>query len=272
MMDWYYAQDNQQKGPVSEVDFTGLVNSRIVTEQTLVWHEGMTNWQAYGEVRVADAAAAAAPAPPVAPPVVAPVLAEGQVFCAECGRAFPVDQTIRLGTVSVCAGCKPVYVQKVMEGVTPGLSASVGGVVYGGFWIRVAAKMIDGLLLGLVLVAPMLGLLIFRTVNSPHPPAGPNWDMIGVQVLFQLVVTLGAVAYNTFMIGKYGATLGKMAMGLKVIVADGTPPTFLRAFGRAWAEQLSGLVCYIGYIIAGFDEEKRALHDHICNTRVIRKP
>ena len=47
--------------------------------------------------------------------------------------------------------------------------------------------------------------------------------------------------------------------------------TILRAFGRAWAEQLSGLVCYIGYIIAAFDAEKRAMHDHMCNSRVIYK-
>ena len=54
-------------------------------------------------------------------------------------------------------------------------------------------------------------------------------------------------------------------------MADGSKISYQRAFGRAWADILSGMICYIGYIIAGFDKEKRALHDHICQTRVIYK-
>ena len=62
-----------------------------------------------------------------------------------------------------------------------------------------------------------------------------------------------------------------MACGLRVIVSDGSKVSYWRAFGRYWAKILSGLILAIGYIMAGFDSEKRALHDHICNTRVIRK-
>ena len=51
----------------------------------------------------------------------------------------------------------------------------------------------------------------------------------------------------------------------------GIVTAYLRAFGRFWAEMLSGLVCAIGYIIAAFDDEKRSMHDHICDTRVIFK-
>ena len=70
---------------------------------------------------------------------------------------------------------------------------------------------------------------------------------------------------------KYGATLGKMAVGLRVVTLDGNFPSFARAFGRGCSEILSGFCCYIGYILAGFDEQKRALHDHICATRVVYK-
>jgi uncharacterized RDD family membrane protein YckC len=44
----------------------------------------------------------------------------------------------------------------------------------------------------------------------------------------------------------------------------------LRAFGRYFAKMLSWFTLAIGFIIAGFDVEKRALHDYICSTRVIR--
>ena len=99
----------------------------------------------------------------------------------------------------------------------------------------------------------------------------PNFAAIGLQIILQVAGLGFGVAYNTFMHGKYGATLGKMAVGIRVVMADGAPITFMRAFGRAWADILSSMICYIGYIIAGFDAEKRSLHDHICQTRVIYK-
>ena len=72
-------------------------------------------------------------------------------------------------------------------------------------------------------------------------------------------------------VGKHGATPGKMACGLKVVSPDGGPVSYGKACGRFFAEMLSGLTLGIGYIMVAFDDEKRALHDRICNTRVIRK-
>jgi uncharacterized RDD family membrane protein YckC len=86
--------------------------------------------------------------------------------------------------------------------------------------------------------------------------------------LLNFAIRLG---YNTFFIGKYAATPGKMAVGLKTIMADGSSVTYARALGRAAAEIINYFTCLIGYVIAGFDSEKRALHDHICATRVIYK-
>ena len=59
-------------------------------------------------------------------------------------------------------------------------------------------------------------------------------------------------------------------MRLKIVRPDGAPITYLRAFGRYFAEILSTLILFIGFMMAGWDEEKRALHDRICDTRVIR--
>jgi uncharacterized RDD family membrane protein YckC len=87
----------------------------------------------------------------------------------------------------------------------------------------------------------------------------------------QLVVFAINGVYSIFFVGKYGATPGKMVCGLRVVASDGGTLSYGRATGRFFAELLSGLVCYIGYIIAGFDSQKRALHDHICNTRVVYK-
>ena len=77
--------------------------------------------------------------------------------------------------------------------------------------------------------------------------------------------------YTTFFLWKFQATPGKMALGIKVITADGDQLSFLRCVGRYFGEIISGMILYIGYIIAAFDPEKRALHDHMCATRVVKK-
>jgi uncharacterized RDD family membrane protein YckC len=61
-----------------------------------------------------------------------------------------------------------------------------------------------------------------------------------------------------------------MACKLKVVTADNDRVSYPRAFGRYFAEILSGLILLIGYIMAAFDDQKRTLHDRICDTRVIR--
>jgi uncharacterized RDD family membrane protein YckC len=62
-----------------------------------------------------------------------------------------------------------------------------------------------------------------------------------------------------------------MACRLKVVTPEGNPISYGRALGRALASILSGMICAIGYIMAAFDEEKRSLHDRICNTRVVKQ-
>jgi uncharacterized protein DUF4339 len=47
---WFYASDGQQQGPIPEVQFRDLIARGIVTQQTLVWSEGMTGWQKAGDV------------------------------------------------------------------------------------------------------------------------------------------------------------------------------------------------------------------------------
>lgn len=62
-MNWYYAEGTQQLGPVTEAEFQQLVASGKITEATLVWRDGMANWQPYGQVRGGSASV-----PPVTPP------------------------------------------------------------------------------------------------------------------------------------------------------------------------------------------------------------
>lgn len=267
-MNWYYAAGGQQQGPVDEAQLDALIQSGQINQETLVWREGMPNWQ---PLRQARAGSAPAGTPPPAAASAAPSTGIGDVVCAECRGIFTKDNAIQYGTAWVCATCKPVFLQKLREGAgTPG-ALGLGDVRYAGFWIRVAAKFIDGLVIGIVVGIPILALMFGMGLMTQQAGQQPNVAMVGMQFLLQIVWMGAGIAYNTFMHGKYGATLGKMAVGVRVVMADGAPITYMRAFGRAWADILSSLVCNIGYIIAGFDKEKRALHDHICQTRVIYK-
>jgi hypothetical protein len=106
MMSWYYAEDGQQTGPITEEELQKLVDSGRITDQTLVWREGMANWQPYGTVKPA--------APSGLPPLT------GGVVCRECGKSFPAGEVIRYGDFFVCAACKPVFIQRLREGAGPG--------------------------------------------------------------------------------------------------------------------------------------------------------
>jgi len=173
--------------------------------------------------------------------------------CSECGMVYFDDELIQFGDALVCGKCKPLFVQKMREGVT-----LAGEMVYAGFWIRLGAKFIDGIILSVIGFAlGFAGALI-----TSH---------VVVNAILQNTFSFGfSVAYATYFLGKYRATPGKMACGLKVVRPDGEQINYARACGRAFAEFLSSIILCIGYIIAAFDEEKRALHDRICDTRVIK--
>jgi uncharacterized RDD family membrane protein YckC len=151
-------------------------------------------------------------------------------------------------------------------------AVGVASMEYGGFWIRFAAKMLDGLIQDIILV-PFVLLFSPRIslIGRGGPPTPPE---IATLVAAGVAVGLGAfvvvICYNTFFLGKFGATPGKMVCGLKVITAEGAPISYARALGRVAAEFLSRMFCDVGYIIAAFDSQKRSLHDHIANTRVIK--
>ncbi|HWH68961.1 MAG TPA: DUF4339 domain-containing protein [Candidatus Sulfotelmatobacter sp.] len=104
-MNWYYALDNEQKGPVDRSQLEQLLQQGIISGDTLVWQEGMADWLPYSAV-----AAPAVAAPPVS-------VSPSGLACSECGQSFAPEQVVRLGTGYVCAGCKPIALQKLREGV-----------------------------------------------------------------------------------------------------------------------------------------------------------
>lgn len=272
-MNWFYVDAGQQAGPVPDEQLDELVRNGKVRGDTLVWRDGMPNWQAYSQARPEGVQP---PAPVLTPPVpgvtpIPPGIAPtgNEVVCAECLQTFPRSATIQYGNVWVCQNCRPRFVQRLQSGA-PLAPGAVAGMFYAGFWIRFLAKLIDGLIVGVIFGIPIF-IVMFPAVLSGNPPQGqPAWASGFFAWPLQLMSWIIMLLYNGIFIGRFGATPGKMALGLKVVSPEGAPISYGRSFGRAAAEILSGLICNIGYIIAAFDSQKRALHDHIATTRVIR--
>ncbi len=78
------------------------------------------------------------------------------VQCSLCKREFEEDAVIKAGDYRVCAECKPLFFQRLREGLN-----LTGEMTYGGFWIRFVARMVDGILLLAVSV-----LLIFQAASG----------------------------------------------------------------------------------------------------------
>ena len=304
-MTWYYAENNQQRGPFTDAEFEGFVRTGKVTLNTLVWNETMTDWQLYSSLKpglVSSAAPAAAPDPTVpignpAASAASSVASSGSqtsptpqtnasspsleslrmhpsaqssesvrqeappetVLCSHCNRLFRKDEVIRYGTVWVCGECKPAFLQRLKEGVPATSTLPIAT-----FWQRFGAKLIDFIILCSVGMFFLFGIGAFSAFGRVSN------EVLLVQVAFQSVFLLLNAAYSIFFIGRFGQTPGKMLLKIKVVNSDGSPVSYGKATGRYFAEILSGMVCYIGYIMAAFDsKEVRALHDHICSTRVV---
>lgn len=255
-MNWYYVQDSDRIGPVDDAELERLVSAGRIQPETLVWNETLPGWTPLRDARPGAAAAAAASTPSAAP--IEPGSSAAVSTCSQCGQSFSPDQLMHFEGRTICFNCKPLFVARMKEGIAPATA-----VTYAGFWIRFLAVLIDA---AIGFTVGMLIGLVFGTARA----VGGMAPFTASGCISSLLQLLYGVGYETLLVGAYGATLGKMALRLKVIMPDGGKVSYPRALGRYFGKILSGIILLIGYIMAAFDDEKRALHDRICNTRVIR--
>jgi uncharacterized RDD family membrane protein YckC len=153
---------------------------------------------------------------------------------------------------------------------------------YGGFWIRFGARFIDGLIFTvpfLIFAALFIPNLIRagKVAGNSARAANP-FAALGFVTVFVVFFLVGG-CYEVLMLKFRSGTLGKMACGLKVIRPDGRSLSWGVCFGRffMWNVVTSGIpyinsvLMLVTSIMVGVDPEKRALHDRVCDTRVIYK-
>ena len=256
-MNWYYANGQERLGPITEEAFVQLVSQGQIQADTLVWKEGMPNWLKLMEVR-----------PEL---LTTPGTGEDSAICAVSGKAYPKKFMIQYQDKWISAEHRDLFFQRLREGVS-----APGVMNYDGFGIRFGAKLIDSVIV--MVISWIKDLLLMVAILGQSNIFAPKVDpkQIGLLLTYQgisfLLSLLIGVAFNWFFLSRYQATPGKIALGLKVVRADGGKLNAGRIIGRYFSELLSSIILCIGYIMVAFDEpERRALHDRICDTRVVKK-
>lgn len=174
-------------------------------------------------------------------------------FCRNCGAK--VDHSIS----SICPNCgEDVTTSAAMPGgQAPPVYGSqqrteMGGVEYGGFWVRFGAAIIDSIIIAI----PAAVLAI---------PFGRGWST--AYYIFWLLI--GWIYYAYLESSPDQATLGKRALGLVVTDVYGNRIDFTRASIRFVGRLISGAILYIGFIMIAFTDRKQGLHDMIAGTLVV---
>jgi len=252
-MAWYYHLNGENQGPVELPELQKLHGQNVITLDTPVWSEGMETWATYGNSSAYSPAVTTVPA--VSSNSLTPAVATQT--CVECHKPFPEAEMLKYENSWVCPACKPVFFQRIKEGVP-----SKGALIYASIGARFVAYIIDIIFLQVALSLPVILFFGWQGFWGEGVSSSTN-------ILISVVQCIVSILYEIVLTTVYGATLGKMAMKIKVVTAEGGPISYGRSTGRYFAKGLSALIFCVGYLMAIWDPEKRALHDRICGTRVI---
>ena len=129
---------------------------------------------------------------------------------------------------------------------------------YAGFWLRVVAAIIDGVIVEVGVTAIGLGIGMGMAGHGQAAAGG----LIGLVV--------GVLYFCGLESSARQATLGKMAVGIKVTDEAGNRISFGRALGRYFAKLLSAAILMLGFLMVAWTAKKQGLHDLIAGTLVVK--
>lgn len=185
-------------------------------------------------------------------------VAEGVRRCSRCGGTYCPNCLVTIQDRPFCATCKTEQLMDVRSGVDR------TRLVYGGFWARFGAQIIDGIIQAVPSYAIMFAVLISTGMFSGKVEPSP------LMFLAYIPFYLFPILYEGTMLSlKNGQTVGKMALRLRVVRPDGSRITAGQAWGRAAMRLILGCLIIADYIPFFFTEEKTTLHDMVAGTRVV---
>lgn len=259
MIQWYYADAAQtRQGPV---DAAGLVRMRLSGQldwNTLVWREGLDDWRPMrdcaAELAQVDerAAAPAAPAQAMAaaPPARDPHPARPAIASAAASPYAPPSAAV--------------------SDQAPVLG---GEVVYGGILRRFAALAIDNFIVAIAFYLAFLAIMLsigFGSTLALSDAGGIGSGMMAAMALGYLCYPLISALYFVLLESSpQQATLGKLAVGIKVVDTRGGRLGRGHALGRWVSHLLCYVTLYLGYLVAAFTGRRQGLHDMAASTLVV---
>ena len=153
---------------------------------------------------------------------------------------------------------------------------------FAGFWWRFLAIIIDGLILGVVkwiVITPILATLgfgAFKAATSGEMDEVAAIGMVGafagaMAMVWIFTIIAGWLYFSLMESSKFQGTIGKLALGIIVTDMEGNKISFGKATGRYFGKIISGIILYVGFMMAGFTEKKQGLHDILAGTLVWKK-
>jgi uncharacterized RDD family membrane protein YckC len=181
-------------------------------------------------------------------------VSEGVRRCNRCGASFCSDCLVDIGGKPYCATCKTEELLDVRSGIERGTLDLAG------IGRRFGAAFLDGILMWIPIGIMIASLGLARATSIRFAGGWNFWFLIPTAI---------GITYQATMLAARGQTLGKMALKVKVVAADGTELTGGQAWGRELARAVLGFLYVVDYIPAFFTKEKTTLHDLVAKTRVV---
>lgn len=245
---------NTPRGPVPAVFVDDRVERGLWPSRLSIAEVGSSTWRTYSEAH--------APATPAASEPVAEFDAN-TITTRDTARSHKPTLRADAGHSLAAVAAAPADLPQRLP---------PGEAVHAGFWRRVAAMFIDGLLIGVVMAAVQaaIGLGAVGMIGASGDAGAGMMALFGsMLLLFAIAFVAQWLYFALFESGAAQATPGKMALGIKVVDDHGARIGFGRASGRYFGKIVSGMIFYVGFLMAGFGERKQALHDMMANTFVV---
>ena len=206
---------------------------------------------------------------PVSEPELVQMLASGQLERETLVWTQTLENWVAASSVDALINPAPVSLSPMPttspEAIdAPVAAGEVATVTYAGFWKRFAAAIIDGIIMSMagLFVGATFG-IVYGVVLRTAAGAGVFGNVIGILMQWAYFALMESSANQ--------ATVGKMALGIRVTDLAGNRLTFGRATARHFGKIISGLTLGIGYLMVAFTPSKQALHDIMAGCLVVNR-
>lgn len=152
---------------------------------------------------------------------------------------------------------------------------------FAGFWWRFLSHIIDQIIISFVswiFILPLFAVFGISLYSLKEAGMNPEDAAFLIAPFVMGITTISLVAtaanwlyYALMESSKFQGTVGKILLNIKVTDVNFNRISFARATGRYFGKILSGMILMIGYIMAGFTDNKQALHDILAGCYVIKE-